>query len=66
MLNMLYIHLELIHELAIKAEILACALFQSFFIRISVLDENQQVSRLFTAYTLNSPIHLRIVSPEIK
>lgn len=66
MLNMLHIHLELIHEVAMKAEILACVLFQSFFIRISLLDENQQVSRLFSACTLYSPIHLRIVIPEIK
>lgn len=62
---MLHIHLELIHEVPIKAEILAYIPFQSLFIRISLLNENQQVSRLFTAYTLNSPIHLRIVIPEI-
>lgn len=64
MLNMLHIHLELIHEVATKAEILTCVLF--FFIGNSLLHENQQVSRLFTAYTLNSPVHLRIVIPEMK
>lgn len=66
MLNMLHIHIELTHEVATKAEILACVLFQSFFIRISLLHDNQQVSRLFTAYTLNSPVHWRIVIPEMK
>lgn len=43
MLNILHIDLELIYQVAIKAEILACILFQSFFIRISLLNENQQV-----------------------
>jgi len=54
---MLHIHLELIHEVAIKAEILPWILLQSSSVRISLLDQSQQVSRLITAYTLDSPVH---------
>lgn len=57
MLNMLHIHLELIREIAIKAEILPWILLQSYSIRISLLHQSQQVSRLITAYTLDSPVH---------
>lgn len=56
MLNVLHIHLELICEVAIKTEILPSILFQSSSIWISLLDQSQQVSRLITAYSLESPV----------